>query len=323
MPMQSSNPSNNSTIRTPIFLVGAERSGTTLLRLMLDHHPQIAFCHEFEFAFEGWQDNQWPDLDRYRDWLVRDRIFRSAAVEIDPQLDYPALINSFLIQKRDCDQKKLVGATLHRYFDRAAKIWPQARFIHLVRDGRDVAISTTRMGWAGNVWTGSQNWLAVETLWDEFRSQKLAQNYFELKYEDLIYDPVENLTKLCQFLEVPYNNAMLSYPQDTTYEPPNTGLVEQWGRKLSSHKIRWVECRISNLLLARDYTLSGLPVQPLSVWEIIYLQIQDIWARALFCVRRYGWRLYILNFLARKLRLQSLLHNTQLQIDTIVEAHLQ
>ncbi|MGL5077751.1 MAG: sulfotransferase, partial [Waterburya sp.] len=37
-------------IKQPIFLVGAERSGTTLLRLMLDNHPQLAWCYEFEYA---------------------------------------------------------------------------------------------------------------------------------------------------------------------------------------------------------------------------------------------------------------------------------
>ncbi|MEL7520985.1 MAG: sulfotransferase, partial [Cyanobacteria bacterium J06553_1] len=39
-------------VAQPIFLVGAERSGTTLLRIMLDHHPQQAWCHEFEYAVD-------------------------------------------------------------------------------------------------------------------------------------------------------------------------------------------------------------------------------------------------------------------------------
>lgn len=49
--MKTNNPS--SFVEKPIFLVGAERSGTTVLRLMLDHHPQIAWCNEFEYVVDS------------------------------------------------------------------------------------------------------------------------------------------------------------------------------------------------------------------------------------------------------------------------------
>ena len=39
-------------IHEPFFLVGSERSGTTLLRLMLDHHTQLSWCNEFEYAVD-------------------------------------------------------------------------------------------------------------------------------------------------------------------------------------------------------------------------------------------------------------------------------
>ena len=54
--------------------------------------------------------------------------------------------------------------------DRLTRIWPDARFIHLVRDPRDVARSVIPMGWAGNTWVGVERWMEAERLWDRVRS---------------------------------------------------------------------------------------------------------------------------------------------------------
>ena len=80
----------------PYFLIGAERSGTTLLRLMLDGHPLISWTHEFEYAVDQViSPNSWPDMSSYIDWLATDRIFLSTGFCIDRSLDYPSLIKSF------------------------------------------------------------------------------------------------------------------------------------------------------------------------------------------------------------------------------------
>ena len=68
-------------IENPTFLVGAERSGTTLLRLMLDHHPQVAFLHEFEFAVDCvGDDGTCPALPDYYRYLAE---FTTGAVQAD------------------------------------------------------------------------------------------------------------------------------------------------------------------------------------------------------------------------------------------------
>ncbi len=133
-------------IKTPIFLVGAERSGTTLLRLMLDHHPQIAFNSEFEYVVDRISaDGHFPDLPCYHDYLSSRWIFKDSHFQIDPNLDYPNLVNSFLQQKQKRDQKARIGATVHHQFHYLCKNWPQAKFIHLLRDGRDVARSNNAL----------------------------------------------------------------------------------------------------------------------------------------------------------------------------------
>ena len=216
-----------SLISEPVFLVGAERSGTTLLRLMLDCHPQIAFHSEFEYVVDYFSDNNCPRLNEYYECLETDRLFQSSNFVIDVNLSYPQLVNSFLVQKRDRAEKSFVGATVHRHFARLLQIWSDARFIHIVRDGRDVARSCMSMNWAGNVWTGIERWIEAEKLWSQLKETISPEQYIEIRYETLIAKPVETLTYLCNFIGTSYDPAMLGYAQTTTYDLPDTKLLYQ------------------------------------------------------------------------------------------------
>lgn len=310
-------------VSEPIFLVGAERSGTTVLRLMLDCHPQIAWCDEFEYAVDRIPDGGgWPRNDEYYQWLETHRIFQDSGFAIDRRLSYPQLINSFLCQKRDRVGKPLIGATVHRHFDRLLQIWPDARFIHLIRDGRDVARSCIGMGWAGNVWTGVERWIEAELLWPKLSSVLPAQRQIEINYENLILDPVKVLTRLCDFIGIPYDQAMLSYAQATTYDVPDPSLIRQWQRKLSDREIQLVESRIANMLVERGYELSGLP--PLIVSPAIErkLRLQDSWARRRFRIQRNGLSLILSDYLSRNLRLTQWQQLVKLKLNAIERAHL-
>jgi len=84
-------------IETPIFLVGSLRSGSTLLRLMLDHHPDIAFCSDSEFLVTHISEaGEFQEISAYRAALAADRVFRHGRYEVDPDLNFQNLVKDFL-----------------------------------------------------------------------------------------------------------------------------------------------------------------------------------------------------------------------------------
>jgi hypothetical protein len=308
----------------PFFLVGSERSGTTLLRLMLSHHGRIECAPEFEFLVEELPpQGGWPDLEHFRDWLSTNRIFLPHGLAVDPQLDYPELVKSFLSQYVARSGKPIHGATCHKHFDRLLRVWPRARFVHLLRDGRDVARSCIGMGWAGNVWYGAQRWIDAQDLWAGLEERLDASQHHELRYEDLIRDPQGELTRLCAFLGTEYDPAMLDYAQDSSYDRPDPKLIAQWRRKLSPAELGLLEGRIGARLREAGYEESGVPATRPGPLGRLALWAQDRWARLRFRYRRYGLALLVRSRLANLLGIASWKRAVTLARNEIDNRHLQ
>lgn len=307
----------------PVFLVGAERSGTTLLRLMLDHHPSIAFFSEFEFAVDRiGPDGGFPSLDEYVDYLSLHRNFLTSGFQIDPSLGYADLVRSFLAQKQAKDGKPVVGATVHFGFQHLEQLWPDARYIHLVRDGRDVARSTIGMGWAGNFFHGVEPWIDAERRWEALQARLPEGRYLTVRYEDLILDARKVLDTVCAFIGVPFDRAMFDYAANSTYDAPDPKLVSQWRRKASPQEVRLAESRIRHLLEARGYELSNFsPLNP-GPLERAYLKTQDRLYRAKFRLDRYHLRLFAEDFISRRLHLDAWQRKVKLELNAIDEQHL-
>ena len=312
-----------SSASSPVFLVGAERSGTTLLRLMLNKHTKLAWCNEFEYAIDLMSDpSDWPQLNIYYKWLETHRIFQATNFDIDSELDYPQLINSFLIQKKTREAKPLVGATVHRHFERLLRIWPDAKFIHIVRDGRDVARSCIGMGWAGNVWTGVDRWIKAEKLWADL-SQTLSENQkIEVTYESLISQPESTLKNLCDFIGITFEPTMLTYDRTSSYDLPDPKFIYQWQHKLTEKEIQLVESKISNMLLERNYKLSNLPSIQVSPAMKQKLKLQARLKRIQFRIKRFGLRLILADNLSRRLQINSWQKSVKLKINAIQQSHL-
>jgi hypothetical protein len=310
-------------VNAPVFLIGSVRSGTTLLRLMLDHHPRIAMNLESEFlVLCVSEDGRYPEIGAYRDWLSRNRVFRHSRFTVDDRLDFVALVNDFLEQKRRRDGKDIVGATVHVDFRKLRWIWPRARYIYLVRDGRDVADSVVRMGWAGNPYAAADVWLRAEREWDQLRPVLEPGSWIEVRHEDLVTEPRAELGRICAFIGVEFSERMFDYATRTTYGLPDPALSGQWRFRMRPSDIRRLEAKLGTRLVQRGYALSGLPSLTIS-------RVMDRWlyldsrVRALgFRFRRYGIGLTVQETLSRRLGMRAMHESAMRKMDLITDAHL-
>ena len=309
-------------VDSPVFLVGSQRSGTTLLRLMLHHHPKIAFENEAEFITPQISDTgAYPEIASYHEWLRNHRAFLLSGLHINEGLDFAALVNDFLIQQKTRDNKPIVGTTVHGQFRKLRWVWPQAKYIYMYRDGRDVATSIMRMGWAGNVYVAADRWLRAEKEWDELRPQ-LGANGIEVRYEDLIMDSRTQLERLCAFLGVEFSEQMFDYANRSTYSAPDASLVYQWKTRMPRLDVQRLENKLGERLVSRGYELSGHPRIPISWGMRKYLyaesRVKAYWDR----IRRYGALLAVQETVTRRLGLKRAHQNALSRINHIINANL-
>lgn len=288
---------------SPFFLVGAHRSGTTLTGLMLDSHPDLSWFHDFDWAAKYIPlDGTWPTLEEYKVCLKDDFAYNFWNLDFDygnPQT-YPDVLDGFLKQRRDRDQRSLSGATVHVNFAELPKIWPHAKFLHLKRDPRDVAQSTIKFQWNGNAWGASQRWLEAELEWDKLCKIVPESQRLEFKFEDLIADPVDTLKQITEFLGIPYTEEIFSYIDRTPYSYPNPNMVYKWRDTMRAKDIEMVEIALGDLLTRRGYDKVS-PKNDVSALKKWLWTVSDRFTKFRWRAARYGWKLWIAQFAARRL----------------------
>ncbi len=313
---------NSKIVPEPVFLVGAERSGTTLCLLLLDHHPELCFPGEFDFTIKFMPEGKAPDLEAYYESLKTDRIFLFHKLEIDKELSFEELVNSFLIQERERSGKPKIGASIHFNYDNILKVWPKAKLIHMVRDPRDVASSCIQMGWAGNVWCAIDKWVHSETEWDNMSASIPEDQLLELKFEDLVQDVEGNLTKICEFIGLDYSADMLRFHEDTTYSPIDPKIAQKWPKKLTEDEVRLIESKVGPLLEKKGYEPSGHPPLQVGALRGFLLKLQSAYWTRKFRVNRYGWRLCLLRPLAKLLGMKGWVDKLELEFNEIQNQHI-
>jgi len=302
--------------KSPVFVVGAMRSGSTMFRLMLDAHPQISNPGEFDFLIaQVGRGGELPDMKQYRRSLATNRGFQASGLKIDSGLGYVELIQSFIDQLwRD---ERILSLNMHFNFDRLPLLFPNARYIHLIRDPRDVARSSIGMGWAGNIYHGVDIWTAAERCWDRLASRITPERYLEVRYETLLQNVTGELHRVCRFMGVEYSPRMLTYPSQSTYAAPDAQMTYQWKGRCRPRELQWIDWQLGKLLVQRGYELSGFGAQRPTLLERVTSATQNKYYLIVFRIKRYGVALYLENLLASRARLSAWRDSCQRRMNQI------
>jgi hypothetical protein len=291
--------------QTPVILFGALRSGTTMFRLILNCHERLSNPGETDFLLDHIRpDPSHPTGWRYdRAALAEDRIFRARAIPCPPDLDGLDLMEAMIAALAEKAPDRRLVLVFHRNAPKFARLLPGAPVLHLLRDPRDVARSSIGMGWAGNSYYGVRHWLATERGWDAAGLPE--DRVLTVRFEALMRDIEGELGRVCTFLGLPYSEAMLRYPETTTYEAPDPKIAQQWRRKASPREIARIEAAARDMMLSRGYPPEASPHRigrPEAAWLALTHRVR----RWRFNVARYGLWLFAGPHLARALGLNDL-----------------
>ena len=301
-------------MQNPFFLIGFQRSGTTLLRLMLDSHPELAvpldvtgLWDRYEGRLDAYGDLTRPegrrrlvdDLlaeERIRLWKVPLEAEGVLAQWTRPGLPgvIDALGRSYALAKgkrwwgdKDPGNTRRL-AQLNRWF-------PGCRVIHIIRDGRGACLSHLGQAFGHDDLMACAEAWREEVWWARQMGGLLGpERYCEVKYEDLLEDPERELTRITAFLGVPYSPAMLEYPGRVAEavpdekrhiwpligEPPRKENATRWRARMPPPVQVCFEKRAGAVLGELGYDTSPAP------WRGHYLtELGFFWARAVRAVR--------------------------------------
>jgi hypothetical protein len=274
----------------PIFIVGGPRSGTTLLRNMLNRHPAIAICRETEFFHWVYERRRnfgsLSDL-RNRQQVVKQYLATQRIQRMQVDLEgltetllqeatsYEAMFLSllrFFAQSRGkqrCGEKTphnaLITEMLYQWY-------PNAAIIHLLRDPRDAVASMLRMPWAPkNVVSNTHAWLSFNQ--GAWRSRHHPK-YLQVRYEELVADPEPQLRRICSFAGEEYSPAMLVPNWDPSAnlfwfkraeEPVTTERLGKWQEELTPNQVALVEWVVGRHMRTFGYEAVGGQPSSLSI----------------------------------------------------------
>lgn len=273
----------------PLFIVGNPRSGTTLLRLMLTSHSRLVIAPESGFItwwfnkYGNWTiDSNSSRIDQYLEDLQSSRRFefwnlksvelKKYILSVRPQ-NYSELIQAvYRRYNQTIDKGDAIWGDKNNHYlnhiDRLNSLFPNAKFLHIVRDGRDVATSYQKLeaikdkvrlapNLPSQIEDIAHNWNNnVTKINNSFRTLGNDKRY-TIKYEELVCDPETTLKCICEYLHLEFEINMLNFhlvnqkhelvPKDylhwkgETYNKLNTSAIGKYKTLLKEEEVKKFE----------------------------------------------------------------------------------
>jgi hypothetical protein len=242
-----------------VFILGNPRSGTSLFRLMLNAHPQIisppecGFLHWWYIKYKDWNItynscnkinefiNDLKSSKKIENWNLDFGKLHQKIIQQNPE-NYEDLSEIvYLIFAEQKGKKPTIIADKNNYYihhlNDLNEIWPSAKYILVIRDGRDVACSYLNIEklitnspykpkLSNDISTIAKEWVANNNNIIDFIDSFGANRGLIVRYEDVVTNPKFFLTQVCEFLGVDFNPEMLTYyiKNATQHDEPSSTL---------------------------------------------------------------------------------------------------
>jgi hypothetical protein len=262
--------------QSPVIIGGCPRSGTTLLRVMLDSHPHIACGPENSLLGGSFLPERLAvafDLPSADIWRLRRRA-----------RDHAQFIELFYSRYAETQGKPRWGDKRPhniRFLDFILRHFPRAKVIHITRDARDAVCSLRthpkyRLVNGERMLTGIRRplrpcirmWLRDTAAGMKWRGHP---GYCEVKYEDLVDRPEVTLRSVCDFIGEPWDAAMLAYHEQgggsrdprrfvanfAATEPLNRQAIQRWRKDLTAEELQLVHRLAGQRLAQLGYSIDS------------------------------------------------------------------
>jgi hypothetical protein len=284
------------------FIAGEQRSGTTLLSVILGRHSTIDIDgYSLAFRLVSCFPKFYPQVlphnlsyskEEILSWLIKNDYKGRLAELLDHEnldkfSDVRSLIESGISNRLSKNDKLVFGdkSPMIQYFafDLLALI-PKAKFIHIVRDGRAVAMSKKKRTFK-NLELSTQEWINGNVLGLSHHAILGKEVYHIVKYEDLLTEPENTVRAICNFLEIDFELGMIAEVRDKSNEHSyvkanlDTSKIESFKTELSDSEIRKIERLAAPLLHKFGYDTifpsENRPHKQLSIFKLIWLNQKD------------------------------------------------
>ena len=264
--------SDTRTTKRPIFIFGCPRSGTSLLSRIIDCHPRIAIPYESHFynTFYPWlkyYGNLHLPRNRYRliddilsteviqDWTPLPE--RQQTFEAIQSYDFDGIVDALMSTWASAQGKQRWGEKTPAhvfYWHEILQAFPNLQVLHIVRDGRDVALSWKRARFGPkHIYPLAQKWVQYLQTVETLKSTLDDDSFLELRYEELLLKLEPVVRTICRFLGEEFTPNLLTfhtlgtaYPTDKQNQqnlskPPLTSNIQKWRTEMSARELRIFE----------------------------------------------------------------------------------
>jgi Sulfotransferase family len=299
----------------PLLVLGVRRSGTTLLRVMLDRHSQLAVPDESYFVPQlADRHHGLVDVDRFVADLRRLPTLREWGVPVEevrarlrPGLAVGEAIAAVYETYSAQQGKSRWGDKTPMYMQHLPlleRLFPEARFVHLIRDGRDAGLSFLAMpeGIVTETWAHPRTAAQFACQWraEVVAARRLGrrvgpERFLEVRYEQLVAEPGKELRRICSFAGLDFEPAMLDYAgrvdvstkphQQNLARPPTPGL-RNWKEEMARGDVAAFEAVAGDLLRDLGYGAARRPTLGGRFRRARYAAGVRAWRRASYLLRR-------------------------------------